>query len=170
MVALAVADTNGISMKAAAEKLEQFTGFQNRQQIYEISGIQLIDDTYNASPVSMKAAIDVLVSMKKAGRKVAVLADMKELGEDAPKFHYEIGTYLADCPVDIVVTLGELAQEIRKGLEEKRQDVLAVSFLDWKELEQWLYEHLQTGDSVLLKGSNSMKLGEVADHVRQHYR
>ena len=100
LAALAVADTNGISMKAAAEKLGQFTGFQNRQQIYEVSGIRLIDDTYNASPVSMKAAIDILVSMKDASRRIAVLADMKELGEDALRFHYEIGTYLSECPVD----------------------------------------------------------------------
>lgn len=170
LAALAVADTNGISMKAAAEKLGQFTGFQNRQQIYEVSGIHLIDDTYNASPVSMKAAIDILVSMKDASRRIAVLADMKELGEDALRFHYEIGTYLSECPVDVVVTFGELAEEIKKGLEEKRSDVEVKSFLELAELEQWLCDHLRSGDSVLLKGSNSMKLGEVADHVRQHYR
>lgn len=175
MVALAVADNNGISMEAAAKELETFTGFQNRQQIYEMAGIQLIDDTYNASPVSMKAAIDILASMKKAARKIAVLADMKELGEDARRFHYEIGEYLAKRPVDVVVTLGELALEIRKGLENREslenQDAArqVFSFQNREELETWLYDNLRAGDSVLLKGSNSMKLGEVAEHVRQHY-
>lgn len=165
MVSLAVADKSGVPMVDAARSLEQFTGFDNRQQIYETNGKTVIDDTYNASPVSMKAAIDILASMKQAKRRIAVLADMKELGPEAPRFHYEMGVYLADKPVDIVVTLGELAMEIKKGVTEHAGGIEVHSFEERSQMEKWLKMQLTSGDCVLFKGSNSMKLGEVVEHV-----
>ncbi len=126
-------------------------------------GITVIDDTYNASPVSMKAGLEVLEATAK-GRRIAVLADMKELGPDSPKFHYEVGSWMKSHPVDILFTYGELAEQIARGakragmkaeyihFEENRRDALAEA----------IRAKLQPGDCVLLKGSNSMKLGEVA--------
>lgn len=172
MVSLAVADKSGVPLAEAAATLSGFTGFRNRQQIYREHGITCIDDTYNASPVSMKAAIDILVSINKAGqngRRIAVLADMKELGEKAPQFHYEIGEYLARLPVDVLVTLGELADEIARGAKDYSVNRRIYSFHDKSELEQWLGSELKAGDSVLFKGSNSMNLGEVVEYVRQHH-
>lgn len=169
MVSLAVADASGVPMEAAAKCLEQFTGFQNRQQIYEAGGIVIIDDTYNASPVSMRAAIDILASMKSGKRRIAVLADMKELGPEAPRFHYEIGTFLSEKPVDAVVALGELAAEITRAVAEHADGIKVHNVADKKELEVWLDERLKPGDCVLFKGSNSMKLGEVVEHVRQRH-
>lgn len=167
MVALAVADENGVPLDAAAKKLEEFTGFQNRQQTYERGGVTIIDDTYNASPVSMKAGLEVLASMKQAERRIAVLADMKELGPDAPKFHREIGVWLAGYPVDMLFTLGELALEIESGLRESGGLCSGIHFKhftaeDRDGLYEALVDTLKPGDCVLLKGSNSMKLGEVA--------
>ncbi|EHI59578.1 hypothetical protein HMPREF9473_02437 [ [Hungatella hathewayi WAL-18680] len=174
LVALAVADKSGVPMEEAAKTLSQFTGFEGRQQIYREGGLTIIDDSYNASPVSMKAAIDILVSMKPAdscteGRRIAVLADMKELGEHAPRFHYEIGEYLAELPVDMVVAYGELAQEIAKGIEAHTGGISIYRVSDKEELTAFLDRELKTGDSVLFKGSNSMKLGEVVKHVRQYH-
>lgn len=190
LVALAVADASGVPMEAAAEGLTRFTGFEGRQQVYQAGGLTVIDDTYNASPVSMKAAIDILVSLKgsansseagkpasligqkpsdKGGRRIAVLADMKELGEQAPRFHYEIGEYLAKQPVDVLVTYGELALEIARGVGMHTDGISIHSFQEMPELTAFLDGELKTGDSVLFKGSNSMKLGEVVKHVRQHH-
>lgn len=169
MVSLAVADKSGVSMTAAARNLEQFSGFQNRQQIYEAEGVTIIDDTYNASPASMKAAIDILVSMKTSGRRIAVLADMKELGPDAPGFHHEIGAYLSGKPVDILVTLGELAEEIGNGATEHDTGLEVYGFKDKHTMEDWLNRTLMQGDLILFKGSNSMKLGEVVEHVRKYH-
>ena len=109
LAALAVADYNGVPLEAAAEKLREFTGFKNRQQIREKQGITVIDDTYNASPDSMKAALRVLSSFGQARRRVAVLADMKELGPDERRFHREVGEFLAGEKVELLVTFGELA-------------------------------------------------------------
>lgn len=164
MVALAVADEYGVPLAAAAEQLETFTGFKNRQQIYERDGITIIDDTYNASPVSMKASLEVLGSMKKAARRIAVLADMKELGADAPKFHREIGEWMAGQPVDVLFTMGELALEIEAGIQQTDARCQCFHFgtEEREGLYQALLDVLKPGDCVLLKGSNSMKLCEIA--------
>lgn len=172
MVSLAVADMAGVPMADGAAGLLTFTGFDNRQQVCQAGGITLIDDTYNASPVSMKAALDILVSMKpgdKGGRRIAVLGDMKELGEDAPRFHYEIGEYLSGLPVDLAVVFGELAQEIKRGVSRHSDNIKTYGFHDKAALITWLDMQLKPGDCVLFKASNSMKLGEVAEYVRQHH-
>ena len=78
----------------------------------------MIDDTYNASPDSMKASINVLCDMPCAGKRVAVLGDMFELGENEVLYHKEIGQFLLDKNVDEVILLGELSQNIKQVLEQ----------------------------------------------------
>ena len=163
LAALAVADAYDVPLADAAEKLLEFGGFKNRQQIYHKNGYTIVDDTYNASPDSMKAAIGVLSSLP-AGRRIAVLADMKELGENTIQFHREVGAFLAEKPVDILVVYGELAQAIAEGAKKVKPDLHVVSFEeDEKEdMLDWLDAQIGEGDAVLFKGSNSMKLGETA--------
>lgn len=163
MAALAVADLYGVSLEAAAKRLKEYQGFQGRQQIFVRDGVTIIDDTYNASPVSMMAALEVLLSMKCSGKKVAVLADMKELGPTAGKFHEEIGGWLRQHPVDVVFTLGELARVIETG-----EACLHFDGEDLDGLYEKLKDTLCPGDCVLLKGSNSMKLGTVAGRLREN--
>lgn len=165
MAALAVADVNGVSMEAAAGKLGEFAGFQGRQQIYEKNGVTIIDDSYNASPISMKAALEVLLSFRRARRRIAVLADMKELGADALKFHQDIGIWLSAHSVDALFTLGELAKAM--GDAAVQPSCCRYHFVegDRDELYRKLTGFLKDGDCVLLKGSNSMKLGEVASRL-----
>ena len=163
LAALAVADHYKVPLSDAAEALKNFDGFKNRQQIHEIGKITVIDDTYNASPDSMRAGIRVLASLTGCRRRIAVLADMKELGDNAPQFHYEIGKFLEEQPVDEVVTYGTLAKEIAKGVETKVKTAVFEEE-QRKELTEYLEELLREGDAVLFKGSNSMKLGEIAAH------
>lgn len=163
MVALAVASECNIPMEEAGKCLQEFNGFKGRQQIYHTHGMTVIDDTYNASPVSMKAGLEVLSSIVKAERRIAVLADMKELGENAPFFHYEIGEYIANHPIDEVVTLGELAGEIARALKENAPGISVKEFMEQEPLVAYLKAELKEGDCVLFKGSNSMKLGQVAE-------
>ncbi len=163
MAALAVADQSKVPLSGAVKSLAAFSGFKNRQQITVKHGVTFIDDTYNASPVSMKAGLEVLEAKAK-GRRIAVLADMKELGPDSTKFHYEVGSWMKSHPVDILFTYGELAKQIAQGA--KRAGVRA-EYLHFEEdqrdaLTDAIRTKLLPGDCVLLKGSNSMKLGEVA--------
>ena len=105
----------GLDMKAAAKALVTFHG--QRQQMHTLKSCTLIDDTYNASPDSMKASVSVLSSMEGVkGRRIAALADMLELGEKEREYHYEVGKFIAGTQVDEVAAYGELFEEILKGV------------------------------------------------------
>lgn len=166
LAALGVADFFGVPMEAAAKALEQFEGYAGRQQIFESRGVTVIDDSYNASPVSMKAGLEVLSSMKGAGRRIAVLADMKELGPDTVTFHRQVGEYMGTCPIDQALLLGDLAAEIGEGAAQSSSHILCMRVKDLSHLKEWLGEHLRSGDMVLFKGSNSMNLREAVDCLR----
>ena len=170
LAALAVAHEYGIPMEAAAAKLEEFEGFKGRQQIFTLKGgITVIDDSYNASPVSMKAGLEVLGSMEPEGkgRKIAILADMKELGPDAPRFHREIGEYIAGHPVDQVVLFGGLAAEIGHGLGASASPVPVVSCEELEQVGQWLYENLKQGDCVLFQEHEAVTGGQGAGRMER---
>ncbi|MDO5410160.1 MAG: UDP-N-acetylmuramoyl-tripeptide--D-alanyl-D-alanine ligase [Lachnospiraceae bacterium] len=166
MAALAVASEMGISVEGAIEAIENFAGFARRLEISEDRGITIIDDAYNASPDSMKAALQVLDSMKSKGRKIAVLADMLELGEKAPEYHFETGLEAVDKRIDAFVLIGELASWIGRAIDQ-HSEVLTKYCRTNQEAADWLISWLKPGDMVLFKGSNSMKLKEVIDAVRQ---
>lgn len=161
MAALAVAGEYGVDLRAAAASLEEFAGYKGRQQVYELGSLTVIDDSYNASPVSMKAGLEVLVSMKPGARKIAVLADMKELGPDEAALHREIGYYIAEHPVDQVLLLGDLAAQIGAGIAEKNGNTPFIRCGSPDEIEAWLRSETAEGDCILFKGSNSMRLGNV---------
>ena len=155
MAALAVAAEYGVDMEAAARKLGEFGGYKGRQQIHEFQGMTIIDDSYNASPVSMKAGLEVLSSMKPGARKIAVLADMKELGPDTVEFHREIGRYIAEA--------------IGQGIREAGGQSPFQLCDNLEQVEEWLKREAKNGDCILFKGSNSMKLGEaVAEFMGQN--
>ncbi len=167
MAALAVADTYGLSMEKAALALGQFKGYKGRQQIFQWGGVTVIDDSYNASPVSMKAGLEVLASVKGEGRRIAVLADMKELGLEAVRFHEEIGAYIGEHPLDMVLLLGELASCIGSGMDAARTVTPHIEMDRLAQVEEWLDEHIREGDCILFKGSNSMKLSEAVRHLKE---
>ncbi len=171
VLAMAAADLFGVPLRAAARSLGEFRGIKGRDQIYKLGGVTLMDDSYNANPVSMRGAIDILSSAENCTRRIAVLADMKELGPDSARYHREIGEYAGGRPVDLLITFGELAEEIGKGALTVRPG-LAVRHFDEsrkEEMEAWILTNLRDGDCILFKGSNSMKLGETAEHVICQY-
>lgn len=168
-LAIAVAKENGVDPKAAARALEGYSGYKGRQQIFETGALTVIDDSYNASPASMKAGLEVLMAIHPGRRKVAVLADMKELGDQEIRYHREIGSYLADHEgrhmADQIVLLGALGEEIGTGLLERCPEAgeKIHTVPDKEALEKFLETFLEPGDCVLFKGSNSMGLGSVAE-------
>lgn len=185
MVALAVARENGIPLEEAAAALAQFHGAKGRQMIFKERGITVIDDSYNASPVSMKAGIEVLCDIPAEGKRVAVLADMKELGPEEERYHREIGSFLAEHSVDKAVFFGALAEEIGRQMEadllpnrkenprkpskenpeNSHGERTAVYCKEKTDLVSWLNKELAPGDVVLFKGSNSMGLSAVVKEI-----
>lgn len=162
VAALAVANENGIPMSVAAAGFSGFEGL--RQRIVHIDNkFTIIDDTYNASPDSMKASIRVLCDMPCNGRRIAVLGDMFELGENEVRYHQEVGEFLLDKPIDEVVVVGELSQNIRQILEKNESKIKVYTFSDNEETAIYLMATLKPEDVVLLKASNGMNLKEVVN-------
>lgn len=153
------------NMKEGLSKLK-LTGMRI-EVIRTSSGLTLLNDAYNASPTSMKAAIDVLQSMKCSGSKIAVLGDMLELGPEEVAFHKEIGDYLDPSLTDYVYTYGPLSINIAKAAEERFGKERVTAFTDKAELTAVLSERCSSKDIVLFKGSRGMRLEEVLQNLNK---
>ncbi len=157
LAAMAVASELGIPAASAARAIAGYEPPAMRLQIREVRGVTLLDDSYNASPDSMRAALDVLAGRKIPGRRFAVLADMKELGDYAAQGHRETGRYARQVGVDCLAAVGPLARDLAQGYGEG-----AVWFADNAGAIAWLKERLAPGDALLVKGSRSMHTEEIA--------
>ncbi|CAN5471283.1 UDP-N-acetylmuramoyl-tripeptide--D-alanyl-D-alanine ligase [soil metagenome] len=115
----------------------------------------LINDSYNANPVSMRAALDHLATLPTAGRRIAVLGDMRELGADSPRHHREIGAHAREIGVELLIGVGELAPDY--GPDEHVADAAAAA--------EALDVALGEGDVVLVKGSRAVGLEAVAERL-----
>lgn len=134
-----------------------------RNNIITTKYLTIIDDCYNANPVSMKASIDVLD--KATTRKVAILGDMFELGENESLLHYEVGKYLATKQIDLLITAGTLAKNIAKAVKENLKiDVLMYDTRD--ELLEDLSKHLKANDTVLIKASHGMHFDKIVEDLK----
>lgn len=171
LAALATACFFGVDLERAVKKLSKFSGFKNRQQVCRIDDIKIIDDTYNASPDSMKAAIMVLENMKSEGSKIAVLADMLELGDNSLAYHREVGEFAALHSVDKLITIGRMGKEIADGFSiacnRDGVDASCVSFSDNEEAYEYITKTVNKEDLLLFKGSNGMHLGEIIDWMKE---
>ena len=147
--AAACANTLGVSLPLIKEGLEKTTSEKGRLQLLENNRFTIIDDSYNANPHSMKAAIDTLKTF--SGEKIAILGSMAELGATSRTLHQEIGEYANQAELDKLYTIGEHAHHYNGEL-----------FPDIESLYKQLNEcHL--GATILIKGSRMMKLDELVD-------
>lgn len=165
LTALAVAEHLGVGLSAAAEALKGYIPPKMRQQISEENGVILIDDSYNASPDSMRSALEVLAGRKVSGRKIAVLAGMRELGDYTRTGHLDTGSYAKSLGVDTLIAVGELGELIAEGYGPE-----AISVRDNREAAERLRELLSPGDAVLIKGSRGMKTEEIVSAVKRDRR
>lgn len=164
LTGMAISDCMKLDLGNAAKGFSSFAGL--RQQIININDkYTIIDDTYNASPDSMKASIDVLAEMETTGKKIAILGDMFELGENSERYHYEVGTYLAGKNVDELVVVGELSQQIVKGVKDAESSIKCNILKDNGEVTLFLMSVMAEGDVVLIKGSNGMNMGQIVSNI-----
>ena len=169
LVAIAVAYNAGIEIEDAIKALAMYGGVKMRQQIIKTDTAVIIDDSYNASPDSMRAGLSVLCDYNSTGRKVAVLADMLELGENSKSYHYEVGEYIVNNHIDELITFGEDSKEIKRAVEE-HTDIVTKHFDKREDIIKYLENTLEKDDVVLLKGSRGMKLNEVADALEKTFK
>ncbi|MBE7021646.1 MAG: UDP-N-acetylmuramoyl-tripeptide--D-alanyl-D-alanine ligase [Ruminococcaceae bacterium] len=154
----------GIPLKEAAAALATFTPGDRRMEFIRKNNLTVINDCYNAAPASMAAALKVLAAQ--SGRKIAVLGDIRELGEHAPAAHKDLGTLAAALSLDALFTLGENGRLIAEGALLAGMAKTAVfSFTDIDALNDALSTYTQEGDIILVKASRAMRLERVTEFL-----
>lgn len=165
--ALASCAALGADLGKAAQSLGKWTPYKGRGAREQISlpngTIDLLDDSYNANPTSMAAALDVL-GLATGPRRVAFVGDMKELGPDALALHSAVATLPAVQQVDVIHCIGPLMKALHAALPTDKRGIWAETSA---ELAQQVPELLQAGDIVLAKGSLSMQLARIVDAIRK---
>lgn len=151
-------------IQAGIEKAETIGG---RSNLMEIGGLLVLDDCYNANPVSMRASLDVLSNGQ--GRTIAVLGDMGELGEKEKQLHYEVGAYAAEKKINIVFCAGELSRELARGIADAEGDCKVFHFESREEMTAQLLEYLREGDTVLVKASHFMEYPRVVEAIKEKF-
>ncbi len=151
--------TLGLSMKEIQEGIEVLKPTKGRNNILSIHNMTIIDDCYNANPVSMRRSIDVL--SKASGRKVAVLGDMGELGENEEMLHYEIGEYAAEHNIDSLICVGALCEKMEQGALKAKTNMEVIHYKDVDTLLSNLLNHVKAGDTILVKASHFMQFEKV---------
>ena len=166
LAAIAVGELMRISKSSIAQALSTVKAYDMRMQILKNNGISVISDCYNANPHSMEMSLKTLSNMQSSGRKIAVLGDMKELGEHSAEYHKKIGSMLKELSIDYLIAVGSDAHEYCRGAEESGMKPSRIKYFeDKKAVADALKFLLRKDDVVLVKASRSMKLEEVANNI-----
>lgn len=158
LAAAAVGNLLGLSDQELINGVQSYKTVGSRANLINTKSLRIIDDCYNANPNSVKASIDTLLNFE--GRTVAILGDMKELGADELKLHYNTGKYAREKGIDLIISVGELARELAKGAD-------GMWFESVERLEEALPSLLQKGDTVLVKASHSMHFEKITEFLMQ---
>lgn len=152
-------------IRAGIEALQPVSG---RNHLIHTEKWEILDDCYNANPVSMAASLDVLTNA--LGRKVAILGDMGELGADEKELHFQVGRHAAKDGIDVILAVGELSGELAKGVKTSDPEgtLLCRHFETKEALFEALPGLLKDGDSILVKASHFMEFPEIVDWLETH--
>ncbi len=170
LAAFAVGSLLGVDELHIKRSLERYQPSELRMELVRFANIKVINDSYNANPVSMANALRTLKQTKSQGRKIAVLGDMLELGEKTFDYHFKLGRSVVESGVDLLLTVGKHSLAIgegarRHGMKGKR----ILAFDDNQNVSAYLLENLTAGDLVLIKGSRKMRLEEVVSNLKSLY-
>ncbi len=162
LAASACALAAGIPLAAVVQGLLAFEPVKGRSRAWALPAktgdITLVDDTYNANPDSVRAAIDVLAELP--APRLMVLGDMGEVGQQGPEFHAEVGAYAAECGIDMLYTLGDLSAHSAQAYGAARH------FQDMDSLMDAALQNVSDFKSLLVKGSRFMKMERVVEALR----
>lgn len=165
LAAAAVGKIYGLTreeIKCGIESLEAISG---RFKMIETEKYLIVDDCYNANPMSMKASLDVLVDG--SGRRVAILGDMGELGENEVTLHEEVGVHAAHCGIDVCICVGELCRHMAEKAMAENSSLTVIYEPDRESLLAHLDTYVKEGDTILVKASHFMKFEEVVKALEE---
>lgn len=161
MLAIEVANCLNVSFEEMIKGLENLEATSMRLQVIKKEGLIIINDCYNASPDSMKSSLDVL-SAYKDHRKVAILGDMYELGEESEKAHFEVGEYAKD-KLDILIVIGRYIKNFKDGFNNDN----IIMYKTKEECIKELKNIVKLNDVVLIKASRGVKLEDVVKKLEE---
>lgn len=165
LAAAAVGITFNIPQPKIQDALNSFTAASKRMEVLFVNGITILNDTYNANPDSTHAALETLATMKTQGKKIAVLADMLELGGKAVAEHRAMGKSLQSTDIGYLLTFGPLSSQTNEAARvpfKAHYDLKSI-------LAEYLAELLVPGDIVLIKGSRGMKMEDVVTFLKERF-
>ncbi len=162
---LAIGQSLGLTLDRCLPGLKKYSGIKGRFQVHRLGAFTLIDDAYNANPQSMKAGLETVRKAFASKRKLLILGDMRELGDETKDAHREIGVYCAhDIHPELLVTVGESSQWIHEAAE--KNGLTAEHLKHYAKVEDVIAD-LDTiksrGDLLYVKASNSLKLSKIID-------
>lgn len=163
LAAAAVGLALRVPVRRIVDALEGFTASSKRMEVVNADGVTILNDTYNANPDSMMAALRTLAAFPVSGKRIAVLADMLELGTAAQAEHERIGQAVAALKIDYLLTYGALG-----GIIARAAGIPTAMQYDQKNiLAEYLYELLTPGDVLLVKGSRGMRMEDVVLFIQE---
>ncbi|MEI3323322.1 MAG: UDP-N-acetylmuramoyl-tripeptide--D-alanyl-D-alanine ligase [Eubacterium sp.] len=153
----------GMTTEEIDKGIRSLKAISGRNNIFHTDKYVVIDDCYNANPMSMKASLNVLNEANT--RKVAILGNMYELGENEKQLHREVGMHAANLGIDVVICIGELAKNIADAAKENNKNIKVFYFETKEEFENKMDDILKENDSILVKASNSMKFKTIVEKL-----
>jgi len=166
--AFAVARRLGVSAERIIERLGTFTPPLGRSCLLDLDGLRVVDDTYNANPVSMAAAIKTLSSTA-SGRRVLVMGDMLELGPQSASLHRQAVHTACEAGIDVLLVVGPAMTAALSATRAESGSSKMFSCADADAAIALMSTILQAGDNVWIKASRAMQLDRVADHLKTHW-
>lgn len=161
MAAACVGFHLGLSKEQIQLGIETVPTIQGRTNLIRHQEMLIIDDCYNANPMSMKASIQVLSASK--GRRIAILGDMGELGDEKNLLHYQVGNVVADSNVDVLITIGNLALEMNRALTDQSSETENYHFSTKTEALPMIRDFVKPQDTILVKASHFMEFEEIVE-------
>ncbi|MCC6483538.1 MAG: UDP-N-acetylmuramoyl-tripeptide--D-alanyl-D-alanine ligase [Armatimonadetes bacterium] len=167
LAAVAAAGRFGVSLRQAVQALQNYRGFEKRTSVRDSrGGWKVFDDTYNASPPAMTGALRALAAMAAKGRKIAVLGDMRELGDHTDSAHRSIGALVSELKPDILVTVGDSAALIADVAQELGYDQPVMRHSTSEQASDLVASVVRPGDIVLVKGSRALEMEKVVERLQ----
>jgi UDP-N-acetylmuramoyl-tripeptide--D-alanyl-D-alanine ligase len=171
-LAAAICHYTGADISMIKDGIENIKIEEHRMQLIDCCNFIIIDDCYNASPISVTGAIDTLlqVSVRNNRRSVAILGDMLELGKSAKELHYKVGQYCAERGIEILIAVGKLAKNFISGFRDfknKKTSEKYFYFNNKNGLVRSLDAIVEPGDIILVKGSRANKMEDIISFLNK---
>lgn len=166
IVAIRIGEIYNLPTEKIILGVESYKNFSRRMEKVNINGITIIDDTYNASPSSTKSGLET-VNHLKANRKIAVLADILELGDYSKELHIELGSVFKNLNYDILVAFGENMKYLSEVAKEYVKEI--YWFEDSIKAEEKIREIMKKEDIIYFKGSNAMKVNSIIENLKKDF-